>query len=46
MIRGFIDFDTLDRNQNFDRLDLRDISLPGLQLQHDGTRVAAFANGA
>ena len=45
MIRGFIDFDTLDRNQNFDRIDLRDISLPGLQLQHDGDRVTAFANG-
>lgn len=45
MIRGFIDFDTLDRNQNFDRLDLRDIALPGLQLQSDGKEVTAFANG-
>lgn len=46
MIRGFIDFDTLDRNQTFDRLDLTTLSLPGLQLQHDSKDVTAYASGA
>ncbi len=46
MIRGFIDFDTLDRNQRFDRLDPdQGLALPGLQLQFDGAGVRTFCHG-
>ncbi|WP_374263137.1 asparagine synthetase B [Zoogloea sp.] len=46
MIRGFIDFDTLDRTQNVDRLTPSgDITLPGLQLQFGGDDVRAFGIG-
>ena len=46
MIRGFIDFDTLDRNQSFDQLDLHEgVLLPGLQLEHDGAGIRAFTRG-
>jgi len=37
MIRGFIDFDTLDRNQSFERLHpVEGLRLPGLHLDIDG----------
>lgn len=44
MIRGFIDFDNLDRTLVFDRLSLdQGISLPGLKLELGGTGIGVFA---
>lgn len=46
MIRGFIDFNTLDSNQSFTSNTLDSgVTLPGLQLKIDANHVRSFARG-
>jgi hypothetical protein len=46
MIRGFIDFNTLDSKQSFTSTTLESgVTLPGFQLEIDADKVRSFARG-
>lgn len=46
MIRGFIDFNTLDSKQSFTSTTLESgVTLPGLRLEIDADKVRSFARG-